>query len=101
MEKNNDQAVRLNTTLNVGHMLLSSISLLIVIITMWVNIHVKLATLEFNIDVEKEKHREVKGTQEKLLRDFTKNSAEMTKLLYEIKLELKDKADREAKAGNP
>lgn len=101
MTEINESPLRLNTTLNLGHMLLSSISLLIVIITMWVNVHVKLAELELSVEVQKEKHEEVKGTQEKLLRDVTNNTAEMTKLLYEIKLELKDMADREAKTKTP
>lgn len=92
---------RLNTTLNMGHLLLSSISLLIVIISMWVNVHVKLAKLELEVNVEKEKHSGIKVTQDKMLLQITNTTTEMTKLLYEIKLELKDKADKSTKSSTP
>ncbi|GAA5036709.1 hypothetical protein GCM10011506_29880 [Marivirga lumbricoides] len=94
--KNEDvnQPFRLNTTLNMGHMLLSSISLLIVVISMWVNVHVKLAKLELEVNTQKEKHINLKLTQDKLLQQINNTTTEMTKLLYEIKIELKDKADK-------
>lgn len=101
MEKENNAIIRLNTTLNIGHLLFSSISLLIVIITMWVNVNVRLARLEYEVSTEKQNTAELKLTQEKLFLQFTKTNSEMTRLLYEIKLELKDKEDRTAKTkGN-
>lgn len=94
MNKENSTVFRLNTTLNIGHLIFSSISLLGVIITMWVNVNIRLTGLEYEVSSEKEKHHEVKETQEKLFIQFTKSNGEMTKLLYEIKLQLKDKEDR-------
>ncbi len=77
-----------------GHLLFSSISLLIVIITLWVNVNVRLARLEYEVATEKQNSAELKLTQEKLFFQFSKTNSEMTRLLYEIKLELKDKEDR-------
>ncbi|PTB97987.1 hypothetical protein C9994_00050 [Marivirga lumbricoides] len=100
MNNEQTQPFRLNTTLNLGHLLFSSISLLIVIISMWVNVHVKLAKLELEVNTEKEKSIGLKITQDKLLQQINSTTAEMTKLLYEIKLELKDKADKMSKSLN-
>ncbi|MGB5931025.1 MAG: hypothetical protein WBH03_22780, partial [Cyclobacteriaceae bacterium] len=75
-------------------MIFSSISLLIVIITMWVNVNVRLSRLEYEVSTEKQNTTDLKLTQEKLFLQFSKTNSEMTKLLYEIKLELKDKEDR-------
>lgn len=101
MEKENNAIVRLNTTLNIGHLIFSSISLLIVIITMWVNVNVRLSRLEYEVSTEKQNTTDLKLTQEKLFLQFSKTNSEMTKLLYEIKLELKDKEDRsENQKGN-
>ena len=94
MEKENNAIIRLNTTLNIGHLLFSSISLLIVIITMWVNVNVRLTQLEYEVNTQKQNTSDLKLTQDKLFLQFTKTNSEMTRLLYEIKLELKDKADR-------
>ena len=100
MNKDENQAIRLNTTLNMGHLIFSSVSLLIVIITLWVNVNVRLAELEFELKAQKEKNFEIKRTQDKLMLEVTKTSNEMTKLLYEIKLELKDKQDKNKKHGS-
>lgn len=94
MEKENNAIIRLNTTLNMGHLIFSSVSLLIVIITMWVNVNVRLARLEYDVDTQKQNSIELKMTQEKLFLQLSKTNSEMTRLLYEIKLELKDKEDR-------
>lgn len=84
-----------------GHLIFSSISLLIVIITMWVNVNVRLSRLEYEVSTEKQNTTDLKLTQEKLFLQFSKTNSEMTKLLYEIKLELKDKEDRsENQKGN-
>lgn len=84
-----------------GHLIFSSVSLLIVIITMWVNVNVRLARLEYEVDSQKQNSMELKMTQEKLFLQFSKTNSEMTRLLYEIKLELKDKEDRsENSKGN-
>jgi hypothetical protein len=96
MEKEYNSIIRLNTTLNIGHLLFSSISLLIVIITMWVNVNVRLARLEYEVNTQKQTNSDLKITQDKLFQQLTKTNAEMTRLLYEIKLELKDKEDRSA-----
>lgn len=77
-----------------GHLIFSSVSLLIVIITMWVNVNVRLARLEYDVDTQKQNSMELKMTQEKLFQQLTRTNADMTRLLYEIKLELKDKEDR-------
>ncbi|MEQ9440164.1 MAG: hypothetical protein RIG62_14010 [Cyclobacteriaceae bacterium] len=79
-----------------GHLIFSSVSLLIVIITMWVNVNVRLARLEYDVDTQKQNSMELKMTQEKLFQQLTRTNADMTRLLYEIKLELKDKEDRMA-----
>lgn len=101
MENENNTLISLNTTLNIGHLLFSSISLLIVIITMWVNVNVRLARLEYEVTTQKQNSADLKLTQEKLFLQFSKTNSEMTRLLYEIKLELKDKQDRSMKAkGN-
>lgn len=94
MNKEADTPLRLNTTLNIGHLLMSSISLLVVIVGLWVNINVKLAKLEFAITSEAEKREALENSHEKLLIQVTRHTNEVTKLLYEIKLELKDKADK-------
>jgi hypothetical protein len=94
MEKEHNAIIRLNTTLNMGHLIFSSVSLLIVIITMWVNVNVRLARLEYDVDTQKQNSMELKMTQEKLFQQLTRTNADMTRLLYEIKLELKDKEDR-------
>lgn len=94
MHRETDAPVRLSTTLNIGHLLMSSISLLVVIVGLWVNINVKLAKLEFAITSEAEKREALENSHEKLLIQVTKHTNEVTKLLYEIKLELKDKADK-------
>ena len=94
MDKEENRVIRLNTTLNMGHLIFSSISMLIVIITLWVNVNVRLAELEFEVKAQKEKDFEIKQTQDKLILEITRTSSEMTKLLYEIKLELKDKQDK-------
>ncbi|HNP17037.1 hypothetical protein [Fulvivirga kasyanovii] len=96
MEKEHNAIIRLNTTLNMGHLIFSSVSLLIVIITMWVNVNVRLARLEYDVDTQKQNSMELKMTQEKLFQQLTRTNADMTRLLYEIKLELKDKEDRMA-----
>ncbi len=84
-----------------GHLIFSSVSLLIVIITMWVNVNVRLARLEYEVNTQKQNSMELKMTQEKLFLQFSKTNSEMTRLLYEIKLELKDKEDRsENSKGN-
>ena len=93
-EKENNALISLNTTLNIGHLLFSSISLLIVIITMWVNVNVRLAQLEYEVNTQKQISADLKNTQEKLFQQLTRTNADMTRLLYEIKLELKDKEDR-------
>jgi len=95
-EKENNALISLNTTLNIGHLLFSSISLLIVIITMWVNVNVRLARLEYEVTTQKQTSADLKSTQEKLFQQLTRTNADMTRLLYEIKLELKDKEDRMA-----
>ena len=97
IEKEDNAILRLNTNLNIGHLVFSSISLLIVIITMWVHVNVRLAKLEYEVGIEKQNHTELKLTQEKLFLQFSQTNSEMTKLLYEIKLELKDKEDRTEK----
>lgn len=79
-----------------GHLIFSSVSLLIVIITMWINVNVRLARLEYDVDTQKQNSMELKMTQEKLFQQLTRTNADMTRLLYEIKLELKDKEDRMA-----
>ncbi len=94
MEKDNSAIIRLNTTLNIGHLLFSSISLLVVIITMWVNVNVRLTQLEYEVNTQKQNTSDLKLTQDKLFIQLTETNSEMTRLLYEIKLELKDKADR-------
>jgi hypothetical protein len=94
MEKEYNSNIRLNTTLNIGHLLFSSISLLIVIITMWVNVNVRLSRLEYEVATQKQTNSDFKISQDKLFQQLTKTNAEMTRLLYEIKLELKDKEDR-------
>jgi hypothetical protein len=96
MEKEHNAIIRLNTTLNMGHLIFSSVSLLIVIITMWINVNVRLARLEYDVDTQKQNSMELKMTQEKLFQQLTRTNADMTRLLYEIKLELKDKEDRMA-----
>ena len=96
-----DPSIRLNTTLNVGHLLMSSISLLIVIVGLWVNVNVKLAQLEFEIASEKEKREGLENSHEKLILQVTKHTNEVTRLLYEIKLELKDKADKSSNPKTP
>ncbi len=93
--------VRLNTTLNIGHLMFSSISLLIVIVGLWVNVNVKLAKLEFDIAAEKEKRESLENSHEKLIIQVSGHANEVTKLLYEIKLELKDKADKTSKTKTP
>lgn len=93
--------VRLNTTLNIGHLMFSSISLLIVIVGLWVNVNIKLAKLEFDIAAEKEKRESLENSHEKLILQVTEHTSEITKLLYEIKLELKDKADKTTKTKTP
>lgn len=93
--------VRLNTTLNIGHLMFSSISLLIVIVGLWVNMNIKLAKLEFDIASEKEKRESLENAHEKLLLQVASHTNEVTKLLYEIKLDLKDKADKNAKIKTP
>lgn len=100
MEKMNNAIIRLNTTLNIGHLLFSSISLLIVIITMWVNVNVRLTQLEYEVNTQKQNTSDLKLTQDKLFLQFTETNSEMIRLLYEIKLELKDKADRSVTKGN-
>lgn len=94
MNEEIEAPLRLNTTLNIGHLLMSSISLLIVIVGLWVNINVKLAKLEFATTSEAEKREALENSHEKLLIQVTRHTNEVTKLLYEIKLELKDKADK-------
>ena len=94
MNKENSSIISLNTTLNIGHLVFSSISLLVVIITMWVNVNVRLARLEYEVDTQKETVSELKSTQEKLFLQFTNANADVTRLLYEIQLKLKDKEDR-------
>lgn len=101
MNKETDAPLRLNTTLNIGHLLMSSISLLIVIVGLWVNINVKLAKLEFAIISEAEKREALENSHEKLLIQVTRHTNEVTKLLYEIKLELKDKADKSSNPNTP
>lgn len=96
-----DPSIRLNTTLNVGHLLMSSISLLIVIVGLWVNVNVKLAQLEFEIASEKEKREGLENSHEKLMLQVTKHTNEVTRLLYEIKLELKDKVDKSSNSKTP
>jgi hypothetical protein len=80
---------------------MSSISLLIVIVGLWVNVNVKLAQLEFEIASEKEKRAGLENSYEKLMLQVTKHTNEVTKLLYEIKLELKDKADKSSNPNTP
>ncbi|MBT31799.1 MAG: hypothetical protein CMO01_19245 [Thalassobius sp.] len=63
---------------------------------MWVNVNVRLARLEYDVDTQKQNSMELKMTQEKLFQQLTRTNADMTRLLYEIKLELKDKEDRMA-----
>ena len=99
--ENTDPSIRLNTTLNVGHLLMSSISLLIVIVGLWINVNVKLAQLEFEIASEKEKREGLENSHEKLMLQVTKHTNEVTKLLYEIKLELKDNADKSSNPKTP
>ena len=101
MSKDTNTPLRLNTTLNIGHLLMSSISLLIVIVGLWVNVNVKLAKLEFAITSEVEKREHLENAHEKLLLQVTQHSNDVTKLLYEIKLELKDKADKNGKPKTP
>lgn len=93
--------VRLNTTLNIGHLMFSSVSLLVVIVGLWVNMNVKLAKLEFDIAAEKEKRESLENSHEKLILQVSEHTNEVTKLLYEIKLELKDKADKTSKIKTP
>ena len=93
--------VRLNTTLNIGHLMFSSVSLLVVIVGLWVNMNVKLAKLEFDIAAEKEKRESLENSHEKLILQVSEHTNEVTKLLYEIKLELKDKADKTSKTKTP
>lgn len=92
--KEPESTIKLDTTLNVGHLLMSSISLLIVIVGLWVNVNVKLAQLEFEISSEKEKREGLESSHEKLIIQVTEHTNEVTRLLYEIKLELKDKEDK-------
>ena len=66
MEKEHNALISLNTTLNIGHLLFSSISLLVVIITMWVNVNVRLARLEYEVTTQKQNSATLKLTQEKL-----------------------------------
>ncbi|MEM1405133.1 MAG: hypothetical protein AAGG59_00045 [Bacteroidota bacterium] len=80
---------------------MSSISLLIVIVGLWVNVNVKLAQLEFEIASEKEKREGLENSHEKLILQVTKHTNEVTRLLYEIKLELKDKADKSSNSKTP
>ena len=87
--------IKLDNTINIGHLLFSSISLLIVIIGLWVNVNVKIAQLDFEIQTQKEKNQKMEILYEKLIMEITKANKDVTKLLYEIKLELKDKQDRE------
>jgi hypothetical protein len=87
--------IKLDNTINIGHLLFSSISLLTVIIELWVNVNVKIAQLEFEIKTQKEKNQKMEVLYEKLITEVTKANKDVTKLLYEIKLELKDKQDRE------
>ena len=87
--------IKLDNTINIGHLLFSSISLLIVIIGLWVNVNVKIAQLDFEIKTQKEKNQKMEILYEKLITEVTKANKDVTKLLYEIKLELKDKQDRE------
>ncbi|GAB4235495.1 MAG: hypothetical protein Tsb0034_09640 [Ekhidna sp.] len=101
MTKEPETTIKLNTTLNVGHLLMSSISLLIVIVGLWVNVNVKLAQLEFEISSEKEKREGLESSQEKLMLQVTEHTNDVTRLLYEIKLELKDKEDKLYKTKNP
>ena len=93
--------VRLNTTVNIGHLMFSSVSLLVVIVGLWVNMNVKLAKLEFDIAAEKEKRESLENSHEKLILQVSEHTNEVTKLLYEIKLELKDKADKTSKIKTP
>ena len=87
--------IKLDNTINIGHLLFSSISLLIVIIGLWVNVNVKIAQLDFEIKTQKEKNQKMEVLYEKLISEVTKANKDVTKLLYEIKLELKDKQDRQ------
>lgn len=95
MDKENSSVISLNTTLNIGHLVFSSISLLVIIITMWVNVNVRLAHLEYEVDAQEEAATELKLTQEKLFLQFSEANSDVTRLLYEIQLKLKDKEDRE------
>lgn len=101
MNKEESAPVKLNATLSISHLIFSTISLLIVIVGLWVNVNVKLAKLEFDIASEKERRESLEISQDKLLLKVTDHTSEVTKLLYEIKLELKDKADRTSKAKTP
>lgn len=101
MTKEPESTIKLNTTLNVGHLLMSSISLLIVIVGLWVSVNVKLAQLEFEIASEKEKREGLESSQERLMLQVTEHTNEVTRLLYEIKLELKDKEDKLTKSKTP
>ena len=59
------------------------------------NVNVKIAQLDFEIKTQKEKNQKMELLYEKLITEVTKANKDVTKLLYEIKLELKDKQDRE------
>ena len=87
--------IKLDNTINIGHLLFSSVSLLTIIIGLWVNVNVKIAQLDFEIKTQKEKNQKMEILYEKLITEVTKANKDVTKLLYEIKLELKDKQDRE------
>lgn len=63
--------------------------------------NIKLAKLEFDIASEKEKRESLENSHEKLILQVSEHANEVTKLLYEIKLELKDKADKTSKIKAP
>ena len=67
---------------------------------MWVNVNVRLTQLEYEVNTQKQNTSDLKLTQDKLFLQFTETNSEMIRLLYEIKLELKDKADRSVTKGN-
>ncbi|MGB3468642.1 MAG: hypothetical protein WBA74_25380 [Cyclobacteriaceae bacterium] len=63
--------------------------------------NVRLARLEYEVKTQEQTSSALKSTQDKLFQQFIKTNTEMTKLLYEIKLEMKDKEDRhEPSDGN-
>lgn len=99
MSREENTPVKLNATLNIGHLIFSTISLLIIIVGLWVNVNVKLAKLEFDMAAEKEKRESLENSHEKLMLQVTQHTDEVTKLLYEIKLELKDKEDKLPKSS--